>query len=281
MAGVNQVFLGAVKIMDISDSTVTPETLGEGATAYDKTGEKITGTMTASEDLDAELTAQDTLIERIQTALQGKAAGGSGEDESYKTLYQRVENITSDGTSYVITDFVGDNTCGLELIASFPVLQDRVPMGSRIDSGSTRFYCTYPLSANSCYYGFNTGASFSCGLSVNTPYRLQTNFMDSRLVNVYDMDGNREGGTNINATLTPHTVPVSIFGYHYASSGAVTSKREFTLYSARCSRGNEIVREYIPCYRKSDGVIGLYEKFTGTFLTAEAGAFTKGADIDW
>lgn len=41
----NKVVFGAMAIMDISDSTVTPETLAEGATAYDKTGEKITGTM--------------------------------------------------------------------------------------------------------------------------------------------------------------------------------------------------------------------------------------------
>lgn len=42
--GVSKVVFGAVSIMDISDSTVTPETLAKGKTAYDKTGEKITGT---------------------------------------------------------------------------------------------------------------------------------------------------------------------------------------------------------------------------------------------
>lgn len=43
--GVNKVVFGAVAIMDISDSTVTPENMVEGVTAYDKTGEKITGTI--------------------------------------------------------------------------------------------------------------------------------------------------------------------------------------------------------------------------------------------
>lgn len=45
---VNKVCLGAVSIIDISDSTVTSEKLAKGATAYDKTGEKITGTMEAA-----------------------------------------------------------------------------------------------------------------------------------------------------------------------------------------------------------------------------------------
>lgn len=42
--GVNKVVFGAVSIMDISDSTVTPATLLKGVTAYDAKGEKITGT---------------------------------------------------------------------------------------------------------------------------------------------------------------------------------------------------------------------------------------------
>lgn len=38
----------------------------------------VTGTHSGSEDLSAELTTQDSLISQIQTALQGKAAGGGG-----------------------------------------------------------------------------------------------------------------------------------------------------------------------------------------------------------
>ena len=136
------------------------------------------------------------------------------------------------------------------------------------------------MSANSIYYGFNTGSSVSCQLQTNTVYRLQTNFLNSRLINVYGEDGHSKGGTSVSGTLTDQTAPVAIFGYHSASSGVVTSKREFKLYGARCSRKNEVVREYIPCCRKSDGVIGLYEKFTGQFLTAEEGTFAAGADIE-
>lgn len=52
---VNKVVFGAVSIMDITDSTVTPETLAEGVTAYDKSGEKITGNIPSrsSSDLTA------------------------------------------------------------------------------------------------------------------------------------------------------------------------------------------------------------------------------------
>ncbi len=204
---------------------------------------------------------------------------------AYQTLYQRVEYIESaeaETYPYIITDFCGDNSSGLEIIASFPKMHDRIPMGSRENSDATRFYCVYPLSTSSIYYGFNTGTTISCALKVDTIYRLQTNFLNSRLVNVYEANGTRKGGGSISATLTQQTAPVSIFGYNSASSGQVTSKREFKLYSARCSRGHEVVREFIPCYRKSDGVIGLYEKFTDTFYTNDGtGSFAKGEDIEW
>ena len=213
------------------------------------------------------------------------ATGGGSTEPDPRDQYQRVEYIepAQEGAyPYVITDFIADNDSGIEMVASFPIMQDRIPMGSREDSGSTRFYVVYPLSTTSVYYGFNSGSSISCTTNVNTVYRLQTNFLNSRLVCVYEKNGERKVNSSINATLTNHTVPVSIFGYHSASSGNITSNRKFKLFSARCSRGHEVVREYIPCYRKSDGIVGLYEKFTGAFLTNEGdGAFAKGPDIDW
>jgi hypothetical protein len=304
--------------IDSSDATVTEDKMFKDETSYAK-GKKLVGTFT----LDSEMTAQDNLIAQIQSALEGKASGGStGKPEQTKTvsitengeyeilpdegytlsgvqvsvevegaetddftkIYQRVEYIESAETGtypYILTDFIVDNTCGAEVIASFPQMQDRIPMGSRQDSNATRFYVVYPLSTSSVYYGFNTGASISCSLKVDTIYRLQTNFLNSRLINVYEQNGTRKASTAINATLTEHTVPLSIFGYNSGSSGAVTSKREYKFYGARCSRNHEVVREYIPCYRKSDGEVGLYEKFTKQFLTnaSDSGSFAKGPDV--
>lgn len=225
------------------------------------------------------LTAGKYCAEDIVVTATGS---GSAEPDPFD-LYQRVEYIESaeEGTyPYIITDFLADNTCGVEIIASFPTMADRIPMGSRNDGGSTRFYCVYPLSANSCYYGFNGGYSVNTALSVNTRYRLQTNFLNSRLVNIYDIDDIRKGGASISGTLAQQNCPVAIFGYNRADTDTVISKREYKLYSARCSRGHEVVREYIPCYRKSDGEVGLYEKFTKQFLTnaGDSGSFTKGPD---
>lgn len=43
--------------------------------------------------------------------------------------------------------------------------------------------------------------------------------------------------------------------------------------------GNTLV-EVVPCYRKSDGKIGMYDLVSGQFLVnAGDGAFLKGADV--
>lgn len=47
---VNKVVYGTTVIIDISDSTVTPETLAEGVVAYNAKGERIVGTHKCTTD---------------------------------------------------------------------------------------------------------------------------------------------------------------------------------------------------------------------------------------
>jgi hypothetical protein len=209
-------------------------------------------------------------------------AGGGSTEPDPREQYQRVEYIASDGSAYLVTDFVADdNTCGIEAVIAVGNYNSTATMGSREDSGNTRFYIPYPLGATSVYYGFNSAPKVTATVSQTSPFRWQTNFLNSRLAGVYTFDGASVGSAAITENLTPHTVPIAIFGLYSGVDGGVSSAKNMKLYSARCSKGFAVVREYIPCYRKSDGVIGLYEKFSGTFLTTPVGAFTKGADVDW
>lgn len=287
-----------------------------GKQLIDGDGVPVTGTFTIA----PELAEQAALIDEIRMAVQSKAvaapviqaleitengvynapegvdgyspitvnvAGAAPADP--RDLYQRVEYITAaeeETYPFIITDFIADNDSGLEIVASFPKLQDRIPMGSRTDGESTRFYCTYPMSTTSFYYGFNGGYSISGSPKTDTIYRLQTNFLNSRMANVFDKDGIMVKSAAIASSikLTQQTCPVSIFGYNRGDTGAIYSKREFKLCSARCSQGHEVVRHYVAVRRKSDGEVGVVDTLSWTFRgndNPEGGAFVAGPDIDW
>lgn len=53
----------------------------------------------------------------------------------------------------------------------------------------------------------------------------------------------------------------------------------FKLYTFKLYDGGNLVRDLIPCYRKSDSVIGAYDKISKAFYTSIYGSFTKGQDI--
>lgn len=52
---VSKVIFGTTVLMDISDSTVTPETLAEGVIAYNASGVRIVGTHKCSTDTTSKL----------------------------------------------------------------------------------------------------------------------------------------------------------------------------------------------------------------------------------
>lgn len=52
---INKVVYGTTVLIDLSDSTVTPETLAEGVVAYNAKGERIVGTAKFGGDTSAKL----------------------------------------------------------------------------------------------------------------------------------------------------------------------------------------------------------------------------------
>ena len=202
------------------------------------------------------------------------------QEEDYREIYQRVEYITRKaGGGFLRTDFIANNQSGLELSFSVPSFSDTATMGSRA-SGSTngRCYIFYPRAATVGYIGWNTAQSWSVSTTENTQYTTRLNWLNSRKAVILNADGTTKATKSVSGTLVQQTSPIDICSYNNGSG------RAMSLYGARLSQGSEIVREYLPCYRKSDGVIGAWEVYTGQFLTdAKEGStgFTAGPDIAW
>lgn len=62
--------------------------------------------------------------------------------------------------------------------------------------------------------------------------------------------------------------------------GNATLKPKLIIYSWKFYQDNVLIRDFIPCYRKSDNEIGLYDLVTETFYTNKGtGTFLKGNNI--
>ena len=89
----------------------------------------------------------------------------------------------------------------------------------------------------------------------------------------YSISGHRIGTTVFQNGM-------ALFGILRPSSTAarLVSAKIYSFYAE--ANGVSII-SLIPCYRKSDGVIGMYDTVSGAFFTnAGTGAFTKGADVN-
>ena len=79
--------------------------------------------------------------------------------EDYRDLYQRVNKLTTSGGAnggWFLTDFIFNNTSGMELTFSVPSFSDTATMGSRTSANNTRCYIFYPRATNVGYIGWNT-----------------------------------------------------------------------------------------------------------------------------
>lgn len=197
---------------------------------------------------------------------------------SGRDLYQRVEYITRKASGgWFRTDFIADNQSGLELSYSVPSFSDVATMGSRESSVTNgRCYIFYPRATTVGYVGWNSAQSWSVSTEANTQYTTRLNWLNSRKAVILNADGSTKATKSISGTLVQQTKPIDICTYNGGSG------RAMSFYGARLSQGSEIVREYIPCYRKSDGEIGAFETFTEQFIPSQvSGGFTKGADLEW
>lgn len=229
------------------------------------------------------LTIPEGEVKRIESG--GVKLWEAGGGDSVYDLYQRVEYITTAGSGtsrgWFLTDFIANNQSGLEFTWSVSSFSDTAFFGSTTGGTNARCYVFYPRTTTVGYHGWNTAISATVTTAANTVYTSRLNWLNNRKAILLDANGNTKSTKSLTGTLVQQVSPIAICRYNNKTS-TPTSSRPVTVCSARCSQGTEIVRAYYPCYRKSDGEIGLLETLTGHFEPSKvANGFTKGPDIDW
>lgn len=148
--------------------------------------------------------------------------------------------------------------------------------GAATSSTSNAFECyVYSSYVNWNFYSNSYGADSGRGYAgaILTVYNIDAN---KNVFKISDVLGTTlKTITATNGTFTaPYTM--YLFGSHRASSGHgyVTFYGHVYIYD-----DDTLVREFVPCYRKSDSVIGMYDLVGKQFYTnGGSGTFQKGGD---
>lgn len=199
-------------------------------------------------------------------------------------LYQRVESITTKGGTsggWILSDFIANNTSGLELTYSVPSFSDTATMGSRTSADNTRCYIFYPRTTTVGYIGWKTAQSWNVSTTANTKYTTRLNWLNSRKAVILNANGTQLASKSISGTQVQQVSPIGICRYNNATS-TPSSGRAMTVFGVRMTQDSEIVRDFVPCYRKSDGEIGMLEMISEQFFPSKvSGGFTVGKDLEW
>lgn len=187
--------------------------------------------------------------------------------------YQEVEYIESTGKQYIDTNFIPSGK-ELRIITSFEYVRDHNRLSLFGNNSSVPYYLTVYGSVPLFYVG--SSSAISCGkqTALNTKYILDVEVKDGVITAKWD-------GEESTATYTGNLNTQNeyyIFGSN-ANGSLAESDSGYRLFSFKIYDDDTLVRDYIPCYRKSDNVIGLYDLVNNEFYeNAGTEVFLKGDD---
>lgn len=198
--------------------------------------------------------------------------------------YQRVEYIESNGYQYIDTGIYPVYGCKLSVdFRVNDIAALNAANGSVIYSTSQ----AYNVRSLDCYTAANGNVTVSYGSS------FITGNVNLNTVDIFHLENELKVFSIKNTyteTIAALTVPednwqsppftLHLFAIWRGQFSPAFTGSGCAIYDFQYIQNN-IVMHLIPCYRKSDGVIGMYDTVSHSFFTnAGTGTFTKGADIN-
>lgn len=185
--------------------------------------------------------------------------------------YQQVEYITSNAKQYIKTGFAANQDTSIEMKVTTTTLNANAAFYCSRKGLNSNTFCSFRINGQLRHDYGNTQTDTSYTLKVNTPYKIYSNknklYVNDSLVHT--------------ATYTNFQSPYNmlLLASQDNSQDAGANYWSGNLYYCKIWDNETLVRDFVPCYRKSDNTIGLYDRVEGIFYTnAGTGSFTKGAD---
>lgn len=189
---------------------------------------------------------------------------GIGVDIKEELKYQRVEWIGTSGTQYINTEIVPTNH--MVEVKYDSEERDAAEHVFGTEAGPNYFHFT--IYDNKYYWGLkgkeSSGGAWSSGVKT-----LLYNYGDNHAI---VLDGVTLGAGEYISSAKSLTL---------CRRTATNFKGKYYYFKVTDRATGQLVRNMYPCYRKADGVIGMYDTVSKKFFpNAGTGEFTKGADIE-
>lgn len=205
--------------------------------------------------------------------------------------YQEVEYIESDGNEYINTGVLsGSNYLKIDIKYSMSELPASKKYAAIFggytgeDYNATRiiYYGGTGTEGTEKIYGYVNNRAGSAAISDTSKRAANTIYYETLEKNgqaiTYTSNNFQNSLTKANPVEgTAYSGNIILFDHRVAKSIRSSVK----LYRLKIYDNGVLLRNFIPCYRKSDTEIGLYDTVTKTFYTnLDTGTLTKGANVN-
>ncbi len=200
-------------------------------------------------------------------------------------IYQEVGYIKAESGvgAYIDLGFAFDTKAKIEISLYMSDTDTTAyPFGATENSGNLRCCLSSPYpSAGKFYFYGSTGSHFDGISTVNSIIGAFNEYVFTLEPGKLHGINNTTGSEGLLTTQGEYTMVnhLYLFAQNYNGSprfGEARQIRDFRYYD----KNDELICDLVPCYRKSDGVIGMYDVARKVFLTnIGSGSFTKGSDV--
>ena len=191
--------------------------------------------------------------------------------------YQGVEYIESTGTQYIDTGYYPNGNT--KVVLDFQMInqgEDQQAVFGARGGSDTQFGIFAGYGADCVQTDYYTNAKLN-------GWRAPINGLDLNQRNVIEVSNELVVNGTVIKTVNTETfsVPYTMYVFTYNRMNDLSMACSMKLYSFKTYDNDMLVRDFIPCYRKSDNVAGLYDAVNGVFYeNTGTGTFLVGADVN-
>lgn len=187
--------------------------------------------------------------------------------------YQQVEYIESTGTQYIDTGIKlnQDSKIITEIQLTNDGSQPNAIFGSRTSSTENNFEC---VSSSSSNVGIRIDFQSYETNRLTTEFNNEKNYIliSKTLMQI----GER---TKRQISYTDFETPSNCYIFYVSGGNIYGQKARMKLYNFKIYQNDVLIKDFIPCYKKINNEIGLYDLVSNTFFTnAGTGVFLKGSN---